>query len=112
MFFDSIKNFFGKVGNFFGQVKDKVVEVVGGVYNKGKEIVSGVVDAGKGVVTTIHDDVKAYVGGVKDIADKPLDKTAGVITHAEDTIGDVGKSFSWPLTIGAAIVGGIYLMKK
>ena len=82
------------------------------IYNKGKEIVSGAVDTGKQVVQTLHDDVVGYAKGVKDTVDKTVGKVENVVVHGEDTIGDVGKSFAWPLGIGAAIVGGMFLMKK
>lgn len=110
-FFDSVGSLFGNVKDFFVGVKDKAVEVASGVWNKGKEIVSGVVDTGKAVVTTLHDDVVGYARGVKEVAQGAINKTGDVIVQGENVIGDVGKSFSWPLTI----VGGglaVYLLTK
>lgn len=103
--FESVKNFFGKVGNFF-------VDSYHTVVNKVSEIYHGVVDTGKSVVTTIHQDIKDYASGVKEVANKVVDRSGEVLVHGEDTIGAVGKSFAWPLTIGAIAVGGMYLMKK
>ena len=69
-------------------------------------------ETGKQVVTTLHDDVVGYAKGVKDVATGIVNKTGDVVTHAEDTVGDVGKAFSWPLTIGAVVLGGAYLMGR
>lgn len=109
--FESFSNFFGNVKTFFGNIKDTVVNTVSGVWNKGKEIVSGVYDTGKTVVTTIHDDVVGYAQGVKEVAMHGIDKGGDAIQHGEDSIADIGKSFSWPLTIVAGGLG-VYLLTK
>ena len=103
--FESISNFFGNVKTFFVDAYDTVVDKVSTVYH-------GVVDTGKEVVGTIHQDIRDYVQGVGNITNSAINKGADTIVHAEDTIGDIGKSFSWPLTIGAAAIAGIYLLKK
>lgn len=110
-FFDNVKSFFGNVGTFFGNVKDKVVDTVTNVWNKGKEIVSGVVDTGRNVVVTLHQDAQDYARGLKDLAEKGINKGGDVVVHAEDTLGGIAKSFSWPLILvgGAA---GLYMLNK
>lgn len=110
-FFDSIGNFFQNTKDFFIGVKDRIVDTVSGVWNKGKEIVSGVIDTGKNVVVTLHDDVRDYAKGVGNIAQSAINKGGEVIVHGEDTIGDIGKSFSWPLVLAGAGVG-LYMLNK
>lgn len=99
--------FFDRVDSFFSNVKDFFVSY----WNKGKEVVSGVIDTGKTVVVTLHDDVLGYAKGIKDVAMNVVNKGGDVIQHGEDTLGDVAKSFSWPLILvgGAA---GLYLLNK
>jgi len=80
-FFDNVQSFFGNVGGFFISVKDKVVGTVSGI---------------------LHDDVRDYAKGVKDIAQGAINRGGDVLVHGEDTIADIGKSFSWPLVL----VGG------
>jgi len=82
------------------------------ISDKVSTIYHGVVDTGREVITTVHEDIKAYASGVKSVADNLVNKGGDVIVHGEDTIGDVGKSFAWPLTIGAAAIATMYLMKK
>lgn len=107
--FEIFSNFFGGVKKFFTQT---IPDTISGVINKGKEIVSGVVDTGKKVVTTLHDDVTNYAKGVKEVAQGVTNSAENIVKHGEDTVGDLGKSFAWPLTIGAVALGGILLVKK
>lgn len=110
-FFESIGNFFQNTKDFFIGVKNKVVDTVSDLWNGGKQIVSGAIDTGKNVVTTLHDDVVGYAKGVKEIAQGAINKGGDVIVHGENVVGDIGKSFSWPLTIvGAGL--GVYLLTK
>lgn len=103
--FESVTNFFGKVKQFFVNTYETVTNKVSAVYH-------GVVDTGKEVVTTIHQDIRDYAQGVGRVADNIVNKGGDVLLHGEDTIGGIGKSFAWPLTIGAAAIAGVYLMKK
>ena len=100
---------FGKVKTFFTET---IPDTVSAGFNKVKSVVSGVIDTGKTVVVTLHQDVKDYVGGVKDTVQGITKSAEKVVINAEDKVSEIGKSFSWPLAIGAAGVVGILLLKK
>lgn len=114
--FESIGNFFGGIKNFFVDTYHTVKNGIVGVYDK----ITGVTS---NVVNTVYSDIKGGISGAGNIINNVVDSgknvahdiiggTKDVITHGQDTLGNIGQSFSWPLTIVAGIVGFYYLSKR
>ena len=118
--------FFDKITSAFNWVKDKTV----GAYNWVSDKVQGVVKSGKKVVKAIHQDARDFVSGTGSLVAKTEDTYSGIVGNlvnksadtiqsvghdAEKAVGDVSQglaNMATPLAIAAAVIGGIYLMKK
>lgn len=120
MFFDSVSNFFGGVKTFFQNGYNTVSGAVHSVYDK-------ITDTGVNIVKTVHTDVSDVFTGAKNIITHTVDTTKDVVnrvvdtgktivTHGQDTLGNTisntASSLSFPLVIGAGLVGYLMLNKK
>jgi phage-related protein len=124
-FFENIEGFFtSSVPNFFTNTipaaANSAYDKVAGVVNSGidfvsNSIVSPVKETVTNVVNTLYNDSKAYVSGVKDVADTLIKEVgtlgANVVDTAGETVSNLGSSLSMPLVMGALAVGAFVLMK-
>lgn len=86
-----IKGLFGDIGS---GVKDIAHEGVGLF----KDVVGTVFDGSEQIVSTVTGDIK--------------DTVIGASNAAGGAIGAISSNLTMPLVIGAAIIGGVLLMKK
>lgn len=86
--------FFDQVGGFFKSAWSDVKSGVSEVFN-----------TGKGIVTNITSLPNNVIMGSQKIAGQ-------LITTGGTTLSSLGSSLSFPLVIGAAVIGGILLLKK
>lgn len=100
-------------------IKDSWNGVKHGVSNLTTNLISGataVYNEGKSAVTALHTDIKdlAYLGAKTVEKEWNTVETIGtrLIDKGSSTIESLGQSLSLPLVIGAALLGGILLLKK
>ena len=82
------------------------------------------------VVGVIHDDAKSYIKGVSNLVVRTEDALVGTVKEVSHDVTGLGiavsgdvkdlgvgvtkniSTMAWPLAIGAAVIGGVMLMKK
>jgi phage-related protein len=105
-FWDSVSGFFkstaSKVGDFVNRSAQWVQKVA----------IPEVYKAATPVVNAIHQDLRDFAGGVKEVIKGGQDIVKNTVNKAGDTITGAVSSLAWPLGIGVAVVGGLFLLKK
>jgi len=132
-FFDNVSNFFSNtVGGFFKETlpnafhnvvegvktftTETIKPAVTNIASVAKTAVTSVAGTAKDVVSTLYKD---GVGIVKDTINMPrhMAAAAGKTVsnlggNAQGALSSIGNSFAMPLTIGAAAVAALVLLKK
>lgn len=119
-FFDSLKSAFSKVGNTISSGLTKVYKAVAPTISSAAKSVGGILSTGaqkaESAVTTVYNDAKSFLVRQSDTVNNLINKGEQlgekVLDTAGGTISNLGSSLSFPLVIGAAIVGGILLLKN
>jgi hypothetical protein len=105
-FFDSVKGFFtqtaSKASDFFNRSAQWVTKVA----------IPEIYKAATPIVNTLHQDAKDFLGGAKNFYGGIIDKVKGTVDNTVNKTTGVLSDLAWPLGIGVAVVGGIFLLKK
>ena len=108
-FFDTIKDGFSKAA---GAVKS----AASAAFDKGKSVATGVYNPIKKLFGTVYNDAKSAVSWAavsgKEMASQIVNMPKELANSASDFGKSAVSSLAMPLIIGAAVIGGIFLISK